>query len=207
MTLLSSIKNEFKNTPIAASYAVIGIIGIIITIIGVGTSPTIIEMNANQNVVILFNINNLLICIAYYIFASLLGIFFTHFLSKYHSFTATLLSIVVAVLIIFSTYLIINFLPPTPLDNFRLLKVLNIIYWSTVVIFVAFFGTDVIKAIVGTPNEEERDIGNSIGVILVIFFICLAVWGKMVSYGQHTLISALLPEIWQPVPEKTVEHN
>ena len=41
--------------------------------------------------------------------------------------------------------------------------------------------------------------------ILLLFFFGLFIWGKMVSYGQDTLIYSLLPETWQPILEQDIE--
>lgn len=222
MTLLNNAKNEFQKSPIVVTCTVGGLI--------VATSMLLFAINSPSSTTqlsevgtskVFFSLKNFLFCLAYYIFISLSAVSLTRLFSKYHNFTATVLSVPVAVMINFSTYIAVNLLPPTLFSKSQLLQISDLIYWCTLVLFVAFYGKSMMRIIIGTPNEnkkvdlelhEEEGVnvnesdGNTVAGILFIFFICLFIWGKMVSYGQDTLISSLLPEIWQPVSEEVVKN-
>ena len=207
MTLLSNAKNEFRKSPIIVSCTAGGFIVAILMLSFALKSPSTANIsNSIEHSEVFFSIKNLLFCLAYYVFISLSGTSLIRVLSKYYGFTATFLSIPVAVIINFSTYITINILPPTLFSKSQLLQISDSIYWCTLILFVAFCGKAIMSVIVGKPDDDEStNIGDSVGAILVLFFICLLVWGKMVSYGQHSLISSLLPEEWQPITEETVQ--
>ncbi len=221
VSLLINAKAEFQKSPIIVSCTVGGLLVATTMLVFAISSPSstnqLSEVGASE---VFFSLRNLLFCLAYYIFISLSAASLTRLFSKYHNFTATLLSVPIAVMINFSTYTAVNLLPPTLFSKSQLLQISDLIYWCTLVIFVAFCGKAVMRIIIGTPDENKKvDLeldeegvvnvdqsdGNTVGGILFIFFICLFIWGKMVSYGQGTLISSLLPESWQPVIEETVE--
>lgn len=229
MTFLSNVKNEFNNSPIIVSCTTGGFfIAIIMLSFALKSPTTVTNLNNVQSSEIFFSVKNLLFCLAYYVFIFLSGASLIRLLSRYYDFTATLLSIPTAVIINFSTYIAINLLPPTLFSKSQLLQISDLIYWSTLVLFVAFCGKAVMKIIIGSPtdnenissdvnnksNNHESDIEKSInnneanaGSILLIFFVCLFIWGKMVSYGQNTLISSILPEAWQPIAEKNIRNS
>ena len=223
MTLLSNAKNEFRKSPIIVSCTVGGfIIAIIMFSFALRSPPIVANTSSVESLEVLFDIKNLLFCLAYYIFISLSAVSLTRLLSRHHNFTATLLSIPIAVLINFSTYIAINLLPPTLFSKSQLLQISDLVYWCTLVLFVAFCGKAVMQSIIGSPNENKKvDLesyekssvnnnesdGTTVGAILFIFFICLFIWGQMVSYGQDTLISSLLPEIWQPIQEEIIQNK
>lgn len=222
MTLLNNAKSEFQKSPIIVTCTVGGlIIATTMLLFAINSPPSTAQLSEVGTSKVLFNLKNLLFCLAYYIFISLSAVSLTRLLSKYHNFTATILSVPVAVMINFSTYIAINLLPPTLFSESQLLQISDLIYWCTLVLFVAFCGKSVMRIIIGTPDEnkkvdleldEDKGVnvnesdGNTVGGVLFIFFICLLIWGKMVSYGQDTLISSLLPEAWQPVSEETVKN-
>lgn len=219
MTLIDKAKEEFYRSPIIVSCGILGLIGGISTLsFGLGGPSTIIEIVNARNFEVLFNFNNLSICIAYYFFISLFGTSLIRLLSKHYGFTAAFLSIPVAVLINFTTYVAINFLPPTILDSSKLLGVSDLIYWCTLIFFVAFCGQAVgasfaettskaeEKGINNKDNNDETEEESSAGGSLLFLLILLWIWGSMVSYGQSTLINSLLPEAWQPLSEETVKN-
>lgn len=222
MTLIRNAKNEFQKSPIIVTCTVGGlIVATTMLMFAINSPPSTTQLSEVGTSKVFFSLKNLLFCLAYYIFISLSAVSLTRLLSKYHNFTATILSVPVAVIINFSTYIAVNLLPPTLFSKSQLLQISDLIYWCTLVLFVAFCGKSVMRIVIGTPDEkkkvdlelgEKQDVnisetdGNTVGGILFIFFICLFIWGKMVSYGQDTLISSLLPEIWQPVSEETVKN-
>lgn len=218
MILINKAKEEFYRSPIIVSCAILGLVGGIFTLsFGLGAPSTIIKIDNAQNFDVFFNVNNLFICIAYYFFVSLFGVSIIRLLSRNYGFTAAFLSIPLAAIINFTTYVAINFLPPTILDNSKLLGVSDIVYWCTLILFIAFCGQAVGASFAETSVKNEKKVqaeevdneedegNNAIGSLLFLLLL-LWIWGSMVSYGQNLLITSLLPESWQPLTEETVEN-
>lgn len=233
MALIENAKSEFQKSPIVVSSTVGGFIVALIMLSFALNSPSpVTEINNIQSSGIFFSLKNLLLCLAYYIFISISCASLIRIFSKYYDFTATLLSIPVAVIINFSTYISINLIPPTLFSKTQLLQISELLYWSTLILFVAICGKAVVQSLINTPTDNSRvasegskkenntgsnednikedentnkPTGDGIGSILLLFFFGLFIWGKMVSYGQDTLIYSLLPETWQPILEQDIE--
>lgn len=223
MALIDNIKSEFQKSPIVVSSTVGGFVVALIMLSFALNSPSpTTEINSIRNLEIFFSLKNLLLCLTYYIFISISCASLIRILSKYYDFTATLLSIPTAVIINFSTYISINLIPPTLFSKTQLFQISELLYWSTLILFVAICGKAVVQSlIVTTPDDfsvssevrndkdenNKKPTGDGMGSILLLFFFGLFIWGKMVSYGQDTLIYSLLPETWQPILEQNIDNQ
>ncbi|WP_182406874.1 hypothetical protein [Psychrobacter sp. GP33] len=220
MTLLSNAKKEFNNSPIIVSCTVGSFIIAIIMLSFALRSPIIVTNTSSvQGLEVIFDVKNLLFCLAYYIFISLATSSFIRLLYRHYSFTAAFLSIITAVLINFSTYTAINMFPPIMLNTLHLGVVSNLIYGSTLIIFIAVCGQPVVRSLaenalgIEKPNQrvniedkKTRTSSNN-GVSIVFLLIILSIWGSMVSYGQKSAIHSLLPEVWQPSIKDITDKN
>lgn len=211
MSLSNNAKDEFQKSPIIVSCTVGSFIIAIVMLFFALRSPITVTNTSNaQGLDVIFDVKNLFFCLAYYIFITLAGSSFIRLLYKYYSFTAAFLSIIIAVLINFSTYIAINMFPPIMLSTLQLAVASNLIYWSTLIIFIGVCGQAVGKSFsenalaIERPKsrvgiEDKKTEGsNREGVSIVFLLIIIWIWGSMVSYEQKSTINSLLPEVWQP---------
>ena len=216
MSLKENATEEFNRSPITVASTVLSLLVAVASFVVATARPeSVRSFEPPEAQAITFSASNLLLVISFFAALSVASASVTRLLARKHEFGAFFLSVVLAAATAFSTYVVFNFVPPTSQSQENLSMAANLIYWSTLIVFVGFCGQPILVKLVimavrirgdnsYSPNEMIRKERDRIWGTLLIGTIILAAWGSMVSYGQNALTKTLLPSSWQP-PSKPLK--
>ncbi|MDD4506979.1 MAG: hypothetical protein PHE60_11470 [Sulfurospirillaceae bacterium] len=222
--MLENMIEEFKRSPIAV---ISGVIAIIIGALSLAfaaaqfSTNSIISVpshNLSMNSQDSVNVGNLLLIISFFLSSAFAGATMIRVIARKHDFSAFFLSIPLTALINFLTILVIYLAPPRKI-SFELFSSANdLVFYSSIVVFLTICGKAVLKNIVIsqyekkiiTKNEQKEKITNinkeeSMNTILGILFITaiiLTIWSSVVFKGQSLLIHTFLPSVTYSVEQQ-----
>lgn len=211
MSFKTKVINEFNNNPIAVSSGFGSFIfAIIAWVTSLLQSNSSSQLTDPKTLSVAFSVNNVMLIIAFFLFITTFASTLSRLSAKINQLFAFFISIILATLTIFITYIFLNLRPPKLLDELSLYNFNNILFWATVVLFTAVCGQSFLIFMVKPTSTQNEDTANEVDdekknretnagfvLCLIIFFF----WIKMVDYGQMTLIKSFLPANWQPVTQ------
>ena len=197
MTILESIKTEAKQNPIRVATAVVGLLLSFISLVtglhnqpaAAPDPPSLASASAQTN------LSNLCFSLSFFLAASISTASITRLLIRSSPLPGYLLSIVIAVLVIFGTHILLDHLPSVPFDEKSLSAAKSLTLWGTFLIFAALNARSLIEGMLTPAGEEdtkkdrEKEAMGSFG----LFLIAVIVWFKAVSYGQDKILQTFLP--------------
>lgn len=206
--MIESVANEMKKSPVATFTSVVGLV---IAACSLYLSYSGYEFNLPEyglgsvsdggNIGII-SVANILLVIAFYIPSSIFVATLTRLLAKKHALLAVFLSVLLAVLLNFFAILIIYLSPPRHLSRELFSSAHEVLFYSTVIVFIAVCGAAVLRVITvtstGDVDDERNAISNVYGTIIIVMLV-LSVWASIVYKGQVLMTTTFLPDITHPV--------
>jgi len=197
MSLKTNIKEEFVRSPVTVIFTVVGVVvaalALLLAWLQYAGQPVAVASNTKaleQSVEL--HLSNLFVVISYF-FASTFSIAsLIRLLERRHSFAAAVLSIPAAVLASFISLVVFRLVPPKAPTASALDVAQDIMFWGTLVVFVAVNGRSVAIDIVtsaASPNPPNSSTPNPDGLgVLAVLGLTLAIWGGLVSAGLSKLV-------------------
>lgn len=205
MGFKSNAINELKTNFIGISVGVASLIfGIITWLLSQLQANSSSQVTDSGNLSAAFSISNMMVSMAFFLFVTTFASTLSRLSAKINGFFAFFISIILATLSMFLSYIFLNLNPPKILDSVSLHNLNNILFYATMVLFTAIcgksFGAFMARPTSNMENDSETSDKEIMGGVLLALFV-LYLWGQMVDYGQNTLIKSFLPENWQPIAE------
>lgn len=205
MSLKEAVRKEFHNAPITITAtvvsAIIAVLGLIVAWLQYAGAPAVNSGSSPAaDLPVALRLSNLLFLVSFFLAASFTAASFIRILALRHSFAATVLSIPAAVMASFCTLLVLKLSPPRLMTPQLFTMAQDIVFWSTLFIFVALNGLPVLRDfaesksrtsnadISATSQKHESDALGGFAAM----FIMLVIWGGLVSSGLSKLTQLFL---------------
>ena len=178
-SLRTSIREEFKRTPIAASAAVGGIviatIGLLVAAPGLSTQPGVSRTPANSADANSFILRNFLFVLSFFLAATVASATLVRLLARTRSLGAVLLSIPTAATTSFLTLAIWRMWPPRTLTPETLPDARDLVLYATIIVYVSIAGRAVLRDVSRTTlasnssGETEASEGETTRALEILF--------------------------------------
>lgn len=208
MSLMSSIADELKRSPVAA---LSGAAGAVIAALSLGlawlqyqgaTPAASPSVAAPTSVATELFLGNVFLVIAYFLAVTIAASLLLRAVARKHDIAAFFASVPLVALANFSTILVIYIAPPRSLSAQLFSSAHDVVFYASASIVIAFCGKAVLVDIFseGEKKTAESDSNSSSSVangltLLVMALLFLALWGGLVFAGQTRLTRTLLPEV------------
>ena len=203
MSILSSIRDELKRSPVAAlsgaAGAVIAALSFALAWLHSSAAPPKAPMPvAADSVPTDIVLGNVFLAVAYFLAVTTAASLLLRAVARKHDLAAFFASIPLIALTNFSTILIVYIAPPRALSPQFFASAHDLVFYASVSVVVAICGKAALAEITSTGQSETVDshgsTANALGS-LAIASLVLLLWSGAVFAGQSRLSRTFLPEI------------
>lgn len=205
MPIGENIRGEFEKAPITVTATVVGVFVAVLALavawLQYAGTPTVSpQSGAPSTSPIDLRLSNLLALVSFFLGASFSTASLIRMLERSCPFPAMVLSIPAAVMASFTTLVVLKLSPPRSMTPELFGTAQDIVYWSTLFVFVALNGQSIARDVVspktGRPPAEDSKASESkesdgLGALAALL-IMLAIWGSLVSAGLSKLAQLFL---------------
>lgn len=204
MSFKENIREELEKSPLTVVATVVGVfvafLALLVAWLQYAGPTAVSSQGVTTSVPLELQLSNLLVLISFFLAASFSSASLIRMLERSHPFPAMVLSVPTAVLASFSTLVIIKLTPPRSMTPELFATAQDVVYWSTLFVFVALNGRSIALDIaspntsgphVQTPALSEKKESDGLGM-LVALLVMLAIWGGLVSAGLSKLTQLFL---------------